>query len=160
MNVSWRVKTVGRRACESCLAGKMKESFNKKTNTRATVKGQRLHADTSGILPISIRKFRYFLLIVDDATRATWVRLLKTKSTEEIFPIIVEVKSEIEIATGNKIAEVRADNGKGEFGAKFQDHLKAIGIHFELYLAYKHSMNGVVERAIYIVDCKARSMLF
>ena len=30
------VKTVGRRACECCLAGKMKESFNKKTDTRQT----------------------------------------------------------------------------------------------------------------------------
>jgi GAG-pre-integrase domain len=64
-----RRRTVGRRACRPCLAGKLKESFSKKSDSRRTQKGHRLHADCSGILPESIRGFRYFLLVIDDATR-------------------------------------------------------------------------------------------
>jgi len=71
ISVSCKIKTAGRRACEGCLAGKMKESFNKKSDTRSTIRVRRLHADTSGILPISIRGYRYFLLVIDDATRCT-----------------------------------------------------------------------------------------
>ena len=116
--------------------------------------------DTSGILPISIRGYRYFLLIVDDATRCTWIRLLRTTKTTEILPILIEVKNQIERETGDLVVEIRADNGKGEFGSSFQLRLKELGIHFEPCPPYKHSMNGVVERGIYTVDCKARSMLF
>ncbi|KAI0999468.1 hypothetical protein K3495_g8728 [Podosphaera aphanis] len=35
----------GEKHCKSCLAGRMKERFNKKTDTRDCVKGSRLHAD-------------------------------------------------------------------------------------------------------------------
>ena len=35
-----------------------------------------------------------------------------------------------------------------------------MGYEFRPYPLYTHYMNGVVERAIYTVDCKARSMLF
>ena len=58
------------------------------------------------------------------------------------------------------MAWIRADNGKGEFGRKFQDELISGGIEFEPCPLYKHSYNGVVERAIYTVDCKTRSLLF
>jgi hypothetical protein len=39
----------GETACESCLAGRMKESFNKTTDSRMDVRLRRLHCDISGI---------------------------------------------------------------------------------------------------------------
>ena len=39
----------GEQACESCLAGRIKESFNKKTDNRATRKLVRLYCDISRI---------------------------------------------------------------------------------------------------------------
>jgi hypothetical protein len=62
--------------------------------------------------------------------------------------------------TGNNVAWIRADNGKGEFGRQFQDELISRGIEFEPCPLYKHSYNGVVERAICTIDCKTRSLLF
>ncbi|CAJ2645142.1 unnamed protein product [Trifolium pratense] len=59
----------GDTACIPCLAGKMKESFNKKAHNWTHIPARRLHADISGILPQSFRGYRYFLIIVDDATR-------------------------------------------------------------------------------------------
>ena len=43
---------------------------------------------------------------------------------------------------------------------RFQNGLTAQGIKFEPCPPYKHTMNGVIERAIYTTDCKARSLLF
>ena len=38
----------GEKLCEPCLAGKIKESFNKKTDKREGKRVRRLHADLSG----------------------------------------------------------------------------------------------------------------
>ena len=42
---------------EACNAGKIRESFNKKTNSRVTRKGKRLYADISGKLSKSYKSF-------------------------------------------------------------------------------------------------------
>jgi hypothetical protein len=150
----------GDEACEACLAGKMKESFNKTTDNRSDIKLRRLHADISGILPASFRGYRYFLLVVDDATRYIWIRLLKDKSTAEILPKIKEIKAEAELESDRKVVFFRSDNGKGEFGLPLQGELKAIGIQFEPSPPYKHSMNGVIERMMGTLAVKMRSMIF
>ncbi|KAI0995609.1 hypothetical protein K3495_g12574 [Podosphaera aphanis] len=78
-------------ACEACLAGKLKETFSKKTDNRTSKKARRLHADISGKLPTSIRGYNYFLIIIDDASRCGFIRLLKNKSTAECLPLIKEI---------------------------------------------------------------------
>ena len=160
MKLKRKINTVGRRACDGCLAGKMKETLNKSTTSRNNKPGAKLHADTSGRIGISIRGFRCFLLVCDNATRYTWVRLLKTLRTQEVLPHLQDILSRVERHTGQKTVTVRADNGKGEFGMQFQNTLSSIGIAFEPCPPYKHSMNGVIERAIYATDCKARSLLY
>ncbi|KAJ8063418.1 hypothetical protein OCU04_008638 [Sclerotinia nivalis] len=82
-------KRAGRHACEACLAGRMKEHFSKKTDARTPVRVRKLHADLSGILSPSIQKNRYFLLVVDDATRYIWVEFTKTKAERELAQILL-----------------------------------------------------------------------
>jgi hypothetical protein len=108
--------TAGRRDCESCLAGKMKESFVRKTDIREEVKGRKLYCDISGIRHRSVRGYYYYLLLIDDATRTIWVRLLIDKSTATILPILIELLDMIQIETTVRAMVVRADNGRGEFG--------------------------------------------
>jgi len=155
-----RIVTVGRRACECCLAGKLKESFSKTTDSRRQQRGRRLHGDSSGILPISIRNYRYFLLVIDDASRACWVKLLKSKDTKEVFPALMEVIETVESETGDKVVEFRCDNAKGEFGPTFQAKLKSRGTAIEPCPAYKHAMNGVAEKYIDLIKIKMRSILY
>jgi hypothetical protein len=52
-----------------CLAGKIKESFNKKTNKREGKRVRRLYADLSRYYLASIRGFRYFLVVSCDISR-------------------------------------------------------------------------------------------
>ncbi|KAI1002956.1 hypothetical protein K3495_g5246 [Podosphaera aphanis] len=75
------------KACVPCLAGNMKETFNKKTHNRTYQLARRLHADISGILPESFRSHKYFLLIIDDASRCSWLRLMKNKETNTVFVV-------------------------------------------------------------------------
>jgi hypothetical protein len=59
----------GKKLYEPCLAGKMKELFNKKTDKREGRRVRRLYADLSGYYLASIRGFRYFLVVLCDASR-------------------------------------------------------------------------------------------
>lgn len=124
--VARRISVRGEHACESCLAGKMKESFVKKTDSGTEVRLRKLHTDISGILPPSLRGYRYFLLVVDDATRCAWVRFMRTKETAEILPLIMQLKTELEKETGNDIAFFRVDNGRGEFDSEFKETMRAL----------------------------------
>ena len=55
---------------------------------------------------------------------------------------------------GDKVVIVRADNIKREFSSEFQNKYKDNRIQFKPCPVYKHSLNGVSERAIYITDYK------
>ena len=123
MKLKKRAVPVGKKACEACLAGKMREILSKKARKRERIPGRGLHFDT----------------------------------TRRILPRIKEIISRVYTFSGSKTA---ADNGKGEFGRRFQDELISRGIEFEPFPPYKHSNNGVVERAIHTFDCKTRSLLF
>jgi hypothetical protein len=78
-------------ACEACLAGKIKESFNKKTNKREGKKVQRLHTNLSGMHLKSERGYRYFLVVSCNASRLVWLKLLKSKATKEVYPALAEI---------------------------------------------------------------------
>jgi len=153
-------KPLGDHAYKGCLTGKMKESLNKKTDSRMKERIKKVHYNTSGIRPTSFRGYKYYLLITDDVTRYSWVRFLKTKATDEVFPALIEVIYMIEREIADKMVIVRADNDKGEFGPEFVQRCNEDGIVFESCPAYKHSMNRVSERHIYTTDYKARSLLF
>ena len=52
-----------------CLASKMKELFNKKTNKREGKRVKRLYADLFRYYLAFIRGFRYFLVVLCNASR-------------------------------------------------------------------------------------------
>ncbi|KAI0994326.1 hypothetical protein K3495_g13857 [Podosphaera aphanis] len=128
----------------------MKERFNKKTDTREHIKGRRLHADISGIQATSIEGSKYFLVVVNDATRMYWVSLLHTKETKEVLNLFKQIIAIVEVQSENKVWYIRTDNGKRQIGPVFTDYLKGRGIQFEPCPPHKHSINGVAERAIEI----------
>lgn len=76
------------------------------------------------------------------------------------MPTFKQLVLEIETLTQQKVALVRSDNGPSEFGSKFQDYLKEKGINFEPSPPYKHSLNGVVERAMAEVNKVARCLIY
>jgi hypothetical protein len=88
------------------------------------------------------------------------VKLLKTKSTDEVYLALDEIRKRAERLTSKKCIYFRADNSTGEFGYTFQESLIINGVQFEPSFTYKHSLNGVIERAIGIIAVIARSIMY
>jgi hypothetical protein len=49
MHFTKRVITASKRDYKSCLAGKIKELYKRKTDVKETIKGRKLYCDISGI---------------------------------------------------------------------------------------------------------------
>jgi len=95
-----------------------------------------------------------------DASRIVWVKLLKTKSIDEVYPALDEIRKRAERSTGEKCAYFRADNSTGEFGYTFQESLVIDSIQFELSPAFKYLLNGVIKRAIGIIAIIAQLIIY
>lgn len=85
--------------------------------------------------------FRYFLFIVDDATRSTWVYLLKAKS--DVRSILNSFYRIIQTQFKTNIKFVRLDNGQ-EFA--MVDFYNAHGIIHQKSCVYTLQQNFMVER--------------
>ncbi|KAI7936683.1 hypothetical protein MJO28_015582 [Puccinia striiformis f. sp. tritici] len=99
--------------CEACRLGKQTRQPFSNQRERTDIAGEELSADVVGpIDPVSLGGARYFLTIVDTASRYAWVRLLKVKSqAEQELKFIV---SQIENKTNKKVKRIITDGG-GEF---------------------------------------------
>ena len=71
-----------------------------------------------------------------------------------------EIKKRAKRLTNKKCIYFKADNSTGEFGYTFQESLIINGIQFEPSLAYKHSLNRVIERAIGIIAVIIRLIIY
>ena len=63
----------------------------------------------------SLRGYPYYVSVIDDFSRKTWIYFLKTK--DEVFSKFKESKSLIENHTEKKINTLRSNNG-GEFSSE------------------------------------------
>jgi hypothetical protein len=92
----------------------------------------------------SINGYVYYVSLIDDYSRWTWLYLLKSK--DEVFSKFKEFKALIENLCERKIKILRSDNG-GEYTSKeFVNFCKDVGIKRELTTPYKPQKNGVAER--------------
>ena len=142
--------------CEECaLAKQTRRNFTKQP-TRTTTRLGRLHMDLSGPHPISVRGERYFLLLLDEATRKRWVYFLKQKS--DVPGAIRQFLVQMETQTGLKVKRWHSDNG-GEFISKvMEDMAKENGIIHEPTAAYNPEQNGSAERSMYTIWDGARAL--
>jgi hypothetical protein len=69
MHFTKQVIIASKRDYESCLAGKIKELYKRKTDIRETIKGRKLHCNISRIRHRSIQGYHYYLLLINNATR-------------------------------------------------------------------------------------------
>ncbi|KAL6323616.1 hypothetical protein AAG906_039210 [Vitis piasezkii] len=90
----------------------------------------------------SLSGAHYFLTIVDDYTRFTWIFLMKHK--DEAQPLIKHFFSYVSTQFASHIKIFRSDNG-GEF-LSLQSFFKDNGVLFQHSCVYTPQQNGVVER--------------
>ncbi|KPJ16606.1 Retrovirus-related Pol polyprotein from transposon TNT 1-94 [Papilio machaon] len=145
--------------CVSCLMGKQtRQPFPKRKVKRAREVLELVHSDICGPMSVnSMSGYRYFMTLIDDKTRKTFVYLLKNKS--EAIEKIKEFKVFAERQTEKKLKSIRTDNGKEYVNNDMKSFTKKYGIVHQLTVEYTPEQNGVAERANRTLMEKARCML-
>ena len=131
--------------CIPCVYGKHHRSpFPDKASHRSTTPFERIHSDLHEVPVLTLSGFRYWVTFIDDASRCSWVYVLKKKSdTLASFKLF---KAFAEKQYGAVIRFFRQDKG-GEFiGNEWDAFLGAHGIRRENTITATPEQNGVAER--------------
>lgn len=145
--------------CSSCLAGKQKRKIFRPSTRRSTAPLELVHMDLMGpVKPATKGGNEYALVMVDDFSRMSWVRLLKRKSdafsTFGTWARLVETEKQ-----PLTIRSIRTDNG-GEFiNSAMRNWCEQRGIRHETTVAYTPQQNGVAERRNGLLMSTVRSLL-
>ncbi|GJY71507.1 retrovirus-related pol polyprotein from transposon TNT 1-94 [Tanacetum coccineum] len=97
--------------CSACALGKSKKLSHKpKAEDSIQEKLYLLHMDLCGPMRIqSINGRKYILVIVDDYSRFTWVKFLRSK--DEVPELVIKFLKMIQVRLNATIRNIKADNG-------------------------------------------------
>ena len=102
--------------CEHCLYGKQNRVKFSYGATRVKEIMELIHSDVFGLVHVpSLGGSLYYVIIIDDFSRNTWLYFLKKKL--QVFRKFKEFKALVEKQTREKIKMLRINNG-GEFYEK------------------------------------------
>jgi transposase InsO family protein len=117
-----------------------------------------VHCDLCGpVTPATPGGQRYFLLLVDDASRFMWAILLLMKVAT--VDAIKHVQAAAENESGLKLQVLRTDDDVEFTAIEFVAYCAEEGIHRHYSAPYSPQQNGVVERQDQTVVATARALL-
>jgi transposase InsO family protein len=144
--------------CEHCVFGKLHRSKFPKAVHRTKGTLDYIHSDCWGPSRVeSLGGHRYFMSVIDDYSRMTWVIMMKHKS--EAFKNFRQWKTLVENQTGKKIKRLRTDNGLEFCSSEFDVFCKDEGIARHRTVRDTPQQNGVAERMNQTLLERARCML-
>ena len=144
--------------CEACMMGKEHRQPFPQEASRAKAPLELVHIDLCGKMnTAALGGSSYFMTLIDDYSRRTWVYFLKGK--DEAFAKFIEWHILVEKETGNKLRTLRLDRGREFTFGEFADYCKGHGIKHQLTTAHTPQQNGVAKRKNRIIVEMARSML-
>nr|GFC08234.1 hypothetical protein [Tanacetum cinerariifolium] len=92
----------------------------------------------------SVNGKKYILVIVDDYSRFTWVKFLRSK--DENLDFIIKFLKMIQVRLKVSVRRIRTDNGTEFVNQTLRDYYEELGISHETSVARSPQQNGVVER--------------
>ncbi|GJR03686.1 retrovirus-related pol polyprotein from transposon TNT 1-94 [Tanacetum coccineum] len=145
--------------CSACAMGKSKKKSHKpKSKDTNQEKLYLLYMDLCGPMCVaSINGKKYILFIVDDYSRFTWVKCLRSK--DEALDFIIKFLKMIQVRLKAHVRRIRTDNGTEFVNQTLHDYYKKVGISHETYVARSPQQNGVVYRRNRTLTEVARIML-
>nr|GEX71422.1 Gag-Pol polyprotein [Tanacetum cinerariifolium] len=105
----------------------------------------------------SINGKRYFLVIVDDYSRYTWVHFLRSK--DEAPEVIIKFLKRITVLFQSPVIIIRTDNGTEFKNQVLKEYFDTVGISHQMYSVRTPQQNGVVERRNRTLVEATRTML-
>ncbi|KAJ9547005.1 LOW QUALITY PROTEIN: hypothetical protein OSB04_019548 [Centaurea solstitialis] len=141
--------------CAACQLGKMKRVSHKSKLEHGTEKPlQLIHMGLCGPMR-SISGKKYVLVMVDDYSRYTWVRFLRSK--DEAPEIIISVLKEVQVNLQSQ--KIRSDHGTEFKNKLLGGYIDSVGIQHTFAAVRTPQQNGVVERRNRTLVEAARTML-
>ncbi|GKD51259.1 retrovirus-related pol polyprotein from transposon TNT 1-94, partial [Tanacetum coccineum] len=117
-----------------------------------------VHMDLCGPMHVSsINGKMYILVIVDDYSRFTWVRFLRTK--DEAPDGIIKCIKYIQVCLNATVRNVRTDNGTEFVNHTLREFYENVGISHQTSVARTPQQNNVVKRRNQTLIEAARTML-
>ncbi|GJZ75883.1 retrovirus-related pol polyprotein from transposon TNT 1-94 [Tanacetum coccineum] len=145
--------------CSACQLGKSKKHTHtpKAKNTNLEVLNT-LDMDLCGPMRVqTINGKKYILVIIDDYSRFTWVKFLRSK--DETPEFIIKFLKQIQVGLNKTIRYIRTDNGTKFVNKDLIAYYESVGIfHQKIVLRTLHQ-NDVVERRNHTLVEAARTML-
>lgn len=146
--------------CESCVYGRAtrKPVASSREGEKSAAYGDKFFSDVWGPAPTrSINGKHYYITFTDDATRMTYLYLLRTKG--ESLDAYKKLETMVETQHQTKIKVLHSDRGGEYTGHDFVNHLESKGTRQELTVHDTPEHNGVAERVNRIVGERMRAML-
>nr|GEU82694.1 hypothetical protein [Tanacetum cinerariifolium] len=145
--------------CLACAMGKSTKKVHKpKSKDTNQEKLYPLYMDLCGPMRVeSINGKKYILVIVDDYSRFTWVKLLRSK--DEAPDFIIKFLKMIQVRLKVPVRRIQTDNGTEFVNQTFREYYEKVGISHETSVARFQQQNGVVERRNRTLIEAARTML-
>nr|GFC36573.1 retrovirus-related Pol polyprotein from transposon TNT 1-94 [Tanacetum cinerariifolium] len=145
--------------CSACAMGKStKKTHKPKSKDTKQEKLYLLHMDLYGPMRVeSVNGKKYILVIVNDYSRFTWVKFLRSKDETPMF--IIKFLKMIQVRLNISVRRIRIDNGTEFVNQTLRDYYEEVGISHETLVARSPQQNGVVERRNRTLIEAARTML-
>nr|GFC25541.1 putative ribonuclease H-like domain-containing protein [Tanacetum cinerariifolium] len=135
-----------------------KKSYKPKSEDTNQEKLYLLHMDLCRPMRVEIvNGKKYILLIVDDYSRFTWVKFLRSK--DEAPDFIIKFLKMIQVLLKVSVLRIRIDNGTEFVNQTLCEYYEEVGISHETLVACSPQKNGVVERCNRTLIETARTML-
>ncbi|KAI3772604.1 hypothetical protein L6452_03794 [Arctium lappa] len=143
----------------ACEKGKVKKASHKPNVVPSTSRSLELiHMDLCGPMRVqSINHKKYVLVMVDDFSRYTWIRFLRSK--DETPELIISLLKSIQVSLNQVVQTIRTDNGTEFKNQMLTGYLTSVGISHTFSAARTPQQNGVVERRNRTLVEAARTML-
>nr|GFA45184.1 integrase, catalytic region, zinc finger, CCHC-type, peptidase aspartic, catalytic [Tanacetum cinerariifolium] len=145
--------------CSACQLGKSKKHTHKPKaeNTNLEVLNT-LHMDLCSPMRVqTINGKKYILVIVDDYSRFTWVKFLRSKY--ETPDVVIKFITQIQVGLNKTVRYVRTNNGTEFVNYTMTEYYERIDIIHQKTVPRTPQQNGVVERQNCTLVEAARTML-
>nr|GEW98491.1 uncharacterized mitochondrial protein AtMg00810-like [Tanacetum cinerariifolium] len=145
--------------CSAYAMGKIKKKSHKpKSEDTNQEKLYLLHMDLCGPMHVaSVNEKKYILVIVDNYSRFTWVKCLRSK--DEALDFIIKFLKMIQVRLKTRVRRIKTDNGTKFVNQTLCEYYENVDISHETSVADSSWQNGVVERQNHTLIEAARTML-